>query len=68
MPHGTRVHRDWYGAGPGGAPVAVYLVSGGGHCWPGGLQYLPERTIGRTSRDLDACAVIWAFCSAQSRP
>jgi len=43
------------------APVVLYTVIGGGHTWPGGWQYLGERMIGKTSRDIDACQVIWEF-------
>ncbi len=39
----------------------VIVVTGGGHTWPGGAQYLPERWIGPVSRDFDASAVIAAF-------
>jgi polyhydroxybutyrate depolymerase len=45
---------------PGGALV-LYKIEGGGHTWPGGKQYLGEKIIGKTSRDINACDVIWAF-------
>lgn len=45
----------------GGTAVKLFTVHGGGHTWPGGRQYLPEDTIGRTSRDFDAGSSIWAF-------
>ena len=35
--------------------------------WPMGMQYAPEFMIGRTSRDLDACGVIWAFFQRHPR-
>lgn len=44
-----------------GVAVKLFTVQGGGHTWPGGRQYLPERDIGRTSRDFDAGRAIWAF-------
>ena len=49
----TRVkrHRWTTGSGPG---VVLYEIEGGGHAWPGGVQYLPEGIIGRTSRQIDA--------------
>lgn len=43
------------------ADVVLYTVHGAGHTWPGGLQYLPARIIGKTSRDFDANRVIWSF-------
>jgi polyhydroxybutyrate depolymerase len=58
---GTRVRREPYGPCREGSEVALYAVEGGGHTWPGGYQYLPERLIGRTSRDMDASDVIWEF-------
>ncbi|MDP6439097.1 MAG: PHB depolymerase family esterase [Candidatus Brocadiia bacterium] len=57
----TRVTVETYGGGNDGAEVVLYRVEGGGHTWPGGWQYLPERVIGKTSRDIDASEVIWEF-------
>jgi polyhydroxybutyrate depolymerase len=50
-----------------GAAVKLYSVQGGGHTWPGGPQYLPEATIGRTSRDFDASRTIWTFFAGHGR-
>lgn len=49
------------------ADVVLYKVVDGGHTWPGGPQYLPERFIGKTSRDFSATLVIWQFFAAHSR-
>jgi polyhydroxybutyrate depolymerase len=38
-------------------PVELIRIDGGGHTWPGGLPYLPERLIGRTAR-LDATGLL----------
>ena len=35
----------------------IIAVIGGGHTWPGGLQYLPEAIIGKTSREFNASVV-----------
>jgi polyhydroxybutyrate depolymerase len=43
-----------------GADVVRYTIEGGGHTWPGGPS-LPFN--GRTSRDIDASATMWAFFS-----
>ncbi len=43
--------------------MVLYAVEGGGHTWPGGLHYLPERFIGKTSRDFDAGEMIREFFS-----
>lgn len=63
---GTRVERVEF-LHRGGADVVLLRVEGGGHTWPGGLQYLPERVIGRTSRDVDASEQIWAFFASHPR-
>jgi polyhydroxybutyrate depolymerase len=44
-----------------GAEVVLYKVIGGGHTWPGGLQYMPDKIIGKTSRDFSATDTIWQF-------
>ena len=58
---GTRVHIQAYDQCINGADVVLYEVSGGGHTWPGGYQYLPELFIGKTNHDLDATRAIWNF-------
>ena len=44
-----------------GSEVVLYKVNGGGHTWPGGLQYMSEKLIGQTSRDFSATETIWQF-------
>jgi polyhydroxybutyrate depolymerase len=58
---GTRVKMEVFASCPAGAAVKLATVEGGGHTWPGGYQYLPERFIGRTSQDVDANSLIWNF-------
>jgi len=58
---GTRVKYAQFSGGLQGTEVAVYGIEGGGHTWPGGLQYLPEGTVGKTSRDFSASQAIWDF-------
>ena len=53
------VEADYRGCA--GAPVKLLRVEGGGHTWPGGVQYLPVNWIGPTNRDLDASEAIWNF-------
>jgi len=62
---GTRVTRKVYVNEDDGTEVILYVVDGGGHTWPGGIQYLPSRVIGKTSRDIDASEVIWSFFKRQ---
>ncbi len=64
---GTRVYHEAYANGTDGTEVILYGVQGGGHTWPGGSQYLPESTIGKTSHDINACDVIWSFFKNHSR-
>jgi polyhydroxybutyrate depolymerase len=45
------------------ATVALYIIQGGGHTWPGGGP-LPEWFAGPTSRSIDASAEMWAFFQA----
>jgi polyhydroxybutyrate depolymerase len=47
-----------------GGAVVLYTVTGGGHTWPGGEQYLPAAVVGPTSRQFDASQVIWDFFAA----
>ena len=65
---GTTVRRESYNGCRAGAEVTLYAVVNGGHTWPGGPQYLPESTIGKTSRDIDANAIIWRFFAMHPRP
>lgn len=48
----------WRTSGP---DVVLYRVEGGGHTWPGGAPYLPERFIGPVARHLDATGVLLDF-------
>ena len=65
---GTAVERENYRACAGGSAVEFIKIDGGGHTWPGGLQYLPELVIGKTSRELDANTEIWNFFMKHSLP
>jgi polyhydroxybutyrate depolymerase len=41
------------------------LIKGAGHTWPGGIQYLPESKIGKTSTAIDGTKVILHFLGFQ---
>ena len=45
----------------GGTELLLFEIVGGGHTWPGGVQYLPELLVGRTSREIEASETIWEF-------
>ena len=64
---GTRVYKEVHGNGTGGTEVILIAIEGGGHTWPGGFQYLSESLIGKTSRDIDACELIWSFFNNHTR-
>lgn len=56
---GTRVIRyEWKNSR---YKVVLLKIVNGGHTWPGGLQYLNPRIVGRTSRDINCCDEIWEF-------
>lgn len=64
-----RVHRP----GPGGAPVEVYTMRGGGHTMPSIRYPIPDtwivrRFIGPVCRDIEGTELAWSFLSAQRRP
>lgn len=58
---GGGVRRTCYNPCGKGAEVVLYRIEGGGHTWPGGYQFLPQKVIGTTNRFLDASRVIWDF-------
>lgn len=64
---GTRIHRRQWTGCAGGSEVLLLDIEGGGHGWPGGAQYLPERTIGRVSQDVRATDEVWAFFQRHAR-
>lgn len=62
----TRIRKETYGNGDNNSEVVFYIVECGGHTWPGGYQYLNERIIGKTNRDINAAEVIWNFFEKHS--
>ena len=60
---GTTVDVTSYASCANGTEVRGYVVNGGGHAWPGGLQYFPASIIGKTSKNMDASETIWEFFS-----
>jgi polyhydroxybutyrate depolymerase len=59
---------DIYDACQQNAQVALYSVKGGGNTWPGGEQYEAEKTVGKTSPDLNANEIIWSFFVTRKLP
>lgn len=58
---GTTTQATLYPPGAGGVKMQVYLVHNGGHTWPGLPGRLPERLVGKASRDFQATEEIWKF-------
>jgi polyhydroxybutyrate depolymerase len=62
----TRAIKSSYSDINGNTPVIFWLIEGGGHTWPSGLQYLPKLFIGRTSGQINASEEIWKFFKDKS--
>jgi polyhydroxybutyrate depolymerase len=58
---GTKVKKISYGPCSGNTRVILFSIEGGGHTWPDGIQYLSKRIVGNTSRQINACDVIWDY-------
>ncbi len=54
------VSRVRYTGGRNGSEVVWYRIADAGHTWPGGVP-LPEAITGRTSNEVDATRLTWAF-------
>lgn len=63
---GTTVKQEVFRQCQQGADVIVYTIIGGGHTWPGGLQYLPVPAIGKTTSDINGSEIIWEFFSGKT--
>jgi polyhydroxybutyrate depolymerase len=63
----TEQWRSW-GGGKNGSTVTVIALGGGGHTWPGGMQYLPKAIVGAVCPELDATQTIWDFFKQHPRP
>ena len=50
-----------------GAEVVLVTVDGGGHTWPGGLQYQPQSAIGATAGDVHASDLVADFFRDKAR-
>ena len=63
---GMETKVDTYNGCQQNAQVVLYSVKGAGNTWPGGEQYEAEKTIGKTSQDLNANEVLWSFFAART--
>ena len=57
-----------HSGGRNGSEVRFTVIEGHGHIWPGGLNQLPERMVGKPSPALNATDAIWAFFRQHARP
>jgi len=60
-PDGTDVVRKTYRGCRNGSAVVLYTIDGGGHAWPGKVQYLPAFIVGKASDQIDGNATIIDF-------
>ncbi len=51
-----------------GSEVVEYFIDDMGHVWPGGINRLPERLVGKPSDKLNATDVIWDFFKTHPKP
>ena len=65
---GMETKVDTYTGCQQSAQVVLYSVKGGGNTWPGGEQYEVEKTIGKTSQDINANEAIWNFFVTRRMP
>ncbi|TMM59041.1 esterase [Maribacter algarum] len=64
---GTSVEITNYKSCEDGTEVVLVKVTGGGHTWPGGAQYLPDRVVGKLSKEINASEMILDFFLNHSR-
>ena len=65
---GMETKVDTYNGCQQNAQVVLYSVKGAGNTWPGGEQYEADKTIGKTSQDLNANEVQWSFLVTRKLP
>lgn len=54
----------WTAASTEAPTVTLYRISGGGHGWPDGRQYLPKRFLGTIPQGWDGTALLLEFARA----
>jgi polyhydroxybutyrate depolymerase len=63
---GTTVQRKTWGPGKEGAEVVLFVISGGGHTWPGQPRIV--EFLGKSSKDISANDLIWEFFEKHPMP
>lgn len=64
---GTRVELKKYSGGKDNAEVVLVTIIGGGHTWPGGMQYFSPQRVGKLCKDINASEMILAFFMEHSK-
>jgi polyhydroxybutyrate depolymerase len=64
---GTVTTRFTSSACAAGTSVVAIRVDGGGHTWPNAPAFVPEESIGLTTRAFDASDASWQFFAAHAR-
>lgn len=63
---GTTVKTVAYEPGNEGAEVVLVVIENGGHTWPGREPRMPS--LGRSTRDISACDMMWEFFKRHPLP
>jgi poly(3-hydroxybutyrate) depolymerase len=55
-----------YGKESSSSEIQLCFINGIGHTWPGGNSLLPEFIVGKTTNNVKANDLIWAFFQRHS--
>ena len=58
---GTTVVTETYSNSKYEKDIKLFEIKGGGHAWPGAVQFLPPTETGKVSREINASDEIWKF-------
>lgn len=60
------IHREDYSGCSKGSAVTYYVITGGGHAWPGGQQML--KMLDKPSDEISASDTLWDFFKTHPKP